>query len=243
MKGVRGKMMGVIAQIATTLIAVVLTLLAAYILFLSTSQANIDAEVQSEGARIVELLRKSPTYQVQIPYLEMFLRQHYQQKHPELSGAALLYRIVFDVNLSKGFKEKNQEIEDVAAKGNEPGELTSRVTLWAVQESFTMLAPSRVVRPIYSIAKSYGATPNTSPEPQEALFPFGLLGVENWIREFRIVEQTVSLANIVPIKTFTVENVKNFLNNAPDFYKRLEVHNYGDWLTEMEKTVAGLRAF
>src|SRR4029434_517936 len=96
MKGVRGKMMGVIAQIATTLIAVVLTLLAAYILFLSTSQANIDAEVQSEGARIVELLRKSPTYQVQIPYLEMFLRQHYQQKHPELSGAALLYRIVFD---------------------------------------------------------------------------------------------------------------------------------------------------
>jgi hypothetical protein len=231
-------MMGVIAQITTTVVALVLTLLAAYIVFLSTSQANVEAEIQSEGAKIVELLRKSPTHRLQIPYLDMFLRQHYQQKHPELSGASLLYRIVFDAHFSKGLMERNPEVEEVAATGNEPGELTGRVTLWAVQESFTMLAPSQVAHPIYSIARSYGTTPNTSPEPQEALFPFGLLGVENWLREFRIVEQTVSLANIFPVKNLTVESVKSFLKNASDFYKKYSVNDYGEWLTEMETAVA-----
>jgi hypothetical protein len=233
-------MMGVTAQIATAIIALVLTLVAAYIVFLSTSQANTEAQILEEGARIVELLRKSPAQQVQIPYLDMFLRQHYQQKHPDLSGAALLYGILFEANLSSGLVNKNLEIEEVGAKGNAPGELTSRITLWVVQESFTMLAPSGVSRPVYSISRSYGPNPDISPGSQEAVFPFGLLGVEHWLREFRIVEQTVSLANIFPVKDSTVENIKKFLSDGPEFYRSFQKYDYGDWLTRMEQAVAVL---
>lgn len=233
--------MGIIPQITTTFIALVLTLLAGYVVFLSTTRANIEGEIQVEGAKIVDELQRSATFEVPLPYTDIFLLQHYQAKYPNLSGPTLPYRIVFDLQGRFLFdKESMKETLDIAAKGNAPGNLSGRITLWAVQQSVASLLPSRVPWPGHRSVRTFGDLPASSQEPQEALFPFGPLGVDNWVRQFRIVQETMALVTSPISRDIALGDLQEFLRDAPEFYKRFQGYNYGDWLVKMDSTLAAL---
>jgi hypothetical protein len=174
-------MMPVLAQVSATFLAIFLTVLAGYLIFLKTTSANIEAEIQGEGAQIVEEIRRTPAYQVRIPFNGDAFFQAYQRQSHNITGIALVYLIAFDV-----VTEDAPEIFEMAQRGNISGRLSGRLALWLVQRALTALVPSGVPWPgpksgyafgrgVTSIsgppsAKAFTDAPKLAPPAQELFF-------------------------------------------------------------------------
>jgi hypothetical protein len=213
-------MMGVLSQIAATFLVLFLTLLVVYIVFLSTSRTNFDAEIQAEGYKIANILRSvdivfnSPHY-----YSDAFLLATYQSKHPQLSRLELLEKIVDDLVLGAVHHSTDlSELYRIAERGNRPGRLPGRIALWIVKESVFLI--------------------NSRPAPtQEMLFPFGPLGVESWLRDFNRALRNVRIISSPVIKEILLNDLQQFIDNTPENNTIFGQFDYRVWLGNTRETV------
>lgn len=220
-------MLGTLAQIVATFVALVLTLLAGYAIFLSTSRAQVDADIQEQGLLIVEELGRSVTYKPPyIPNEIFYWLEAYQRQHPNMSGIALLKRLAEDllgvrefvgVSLSQSFGlEQNKEISKKER---------SRIALGVAQHAVSLLVPSEDLWPGPRPGIYPWRLPDLTKHDRGALFPFGPLGAERWAKEFGEVRDVVKL--IASASTF----------EEPFDESRAGDFRFKDWRKQLEQTM------
>ncbi|HEX3034712.1 MAG TPA: hypothetical protein VHT73_06190 [Thermodesulfobacteriota bacterium] len=221
-------MLSLLAQIVTTFLAILATFLAAYGIYLISNQANIDAEIQKEGTEIVNKLQKAPIKKIPLLYHDIDLYSSYKIQNPDLGGIDLLQKIARDLLFEK------DKIVEIATEGNVSGKATGRVAFWLLQRSLDSLAPNKVYWP----GRGGLITSSSRSSEQESLFPFGPIGVKNWLQDFPKVNYVLKF--LLLNKDIFLSDYKQFLAELDSPWKEqdyLHKFDYASWLNEMEDTV------
>lgn len=227
--------MGLLAQIVAGFVALALTLVAAYVVFLSSSRANLEAEVQREGQQIAEYLRRTDIFEPQPPYIDIYLLQAYQKKHPDLSKRKLLYRIAYDLTSATVFHSVDfSEFFEIAQRGNIPGKLSGRIALWVVQQSLASLVPRETEWP--RTVANFPEIPQSFSLLHRASFPFGPLGLNTWLDEFKLVRETIALITFPIHRRFFLEDLRLFFDEAEKDALPWQRFDYKQWIENVEKS-------
>lgn len=224
-------MISTLAQIITTFLAIMATFLAAYGIYLASTQANIDAEIQQGGAEIVNELQRAPVDKIPLAYFDIFLLNHYRTKYPNLGGIDLFEKATTDLILST-----DPSAMEIAEKGNIPGRVRGRVAFWVLMRALDYLAPGKVYWP----GRHGLITSSTSYTEQEFLFPFGPIGVKNWLEDFAKVQHIFKVILSTVYRYFILEDYRQFLKELDSPWKEakdLHEFDYSKWLSEMEFTL------
>lgn len=225
-----------LAQIIATFLAIGATFLAAYLIYLYSSRANIDEKIQIEGSEIATNLRSAPTYKnlFSSSVLGDSLIKKYQTKYPNESRLHIFEKIASDLVGAGVFnKEDSLNMLSAAEFGRVKDYIIGRVYFWLVETSMDYLVPEEVYWPGRGHVKRLNYPPATS---QTELFPFGPLGVEQWTSDFQVILNYLDFLHTH--KEFFLNDIEQFIEKSDDDLKNLySKFDYKNWLLGMEKVL------
>lgn len=223
-------MMKILPQIVTTFLAVGATFIAAYLIYLYSSQANIDEKIQIKGSKIVSLIKKAPTYKLGFLSNDLNLVNNYREKYPNKSLIFIYEKISNDLISAHLFKNKDSIDRLASFKTDNP--MGPTVWLYLMQKSVHYLSPSEIWWPGRGFVQAQGSLP---PTPKQAeLFPFGPLGVEKWSDDFQIIRNYTHF--LYTYKDILLDDVQSFVNQIDESpqkerYKKI---NFAEWIENIE---------
>jgi hypothetical protein len=227
-------MIKTLPSIIATFLSVGATFLAAYWIYLHTVQSNLEDKIQNRGSEIATQLKNAPTFKMLALY-DSYLLKEYQARYPEKPYISILEKIASDL-ISAGVFQNKEEMEQLSViqKNNLQGPVIGRVFIWLIEKSLDFLSPPEINWPGRRRISSLTPPPQSN---QEALYPYGHLGVEEWSNDFRRIKNYVDFL-LIHKKTFLndmnqfVAQLESKNNKFADLYKK---YDYEVWLSEMEE--------
>lgn len=231
-------MMKTLPQIVTTFLAVGATFIAAYLVYLYSSQANIDEKIQIKGSKIVSLIKKAPTYKLHLWSNDYYLVKAYKEKYPNKSLIFIYEKISNDLMIAIHYTQKVQSSILASFEknnSNSKGPILGRIYLNLMRKSVDYLSPREIWWPGRWGSLARG---NLLPTPKEAeLFPFGPLGVEKWSDDFRIIRNYTN--SLYYYKHMFLNDLQSFINQSDDEVN-YNKSNYKEWIDNTENLLSNI---
>lgn len=244
-----------VVQIVSTFLTVGLGLLAAYAIFLFSSEANIDEEIQSEGAKIVSCLQELPVYITDgIPIVTSIdsLIRSYTSRNPEKGHQEILHLIGSDLlrassTIDLGDKAdayaQNGKINLLGYRNKEEGgrSFLGRLFVSWVVAYLDYFEPTVIFSWAWERGRSYSGIlrqPGLLKKGRLDLFPYGSYGVEKWSRDFIEFAQSLRMMGIIAVYLFD-RDWKRFIAEEQNMYDRTTFleFKFVDWYKRVMKTV------
>jgi hypothetical protein len=232
-------MMSLIAQLVTTYLALVLATLAAYAIFLLTTQATIDADIQKLGGEIKQDVADAHVLDAPVLYADIFLLQEYRKEHPGDSDLALLSRIASELSFAalpfpEGEAQSFPSAEamlTLAAKGNMPGPIRGRLAVWTIRESFGALVGRRGDLGVSAFV--LGQQVRTNFGSAKLLFPEGPLAVDPWLDRASLATGAVSAVLFPFQRPVLVADLDKYVKGA-EMRRAISAYDFKTWWDRAE---------
>jgi hypothetical protein len=233
----------------TTFLTFVSIVIAIYIYF-DTSRAEIDSQIQLEGADIISILQTAPTYEM-AHYCSGFdeALKTYQKEYPSMSRTLILEQIGLDLSRDPIKQESVSRLSAFIAdetNKTEPNKIPIvDIFLWLVVKSIDDLAPKS--------AFWHGRCGKFMLGDQRYLenideFPYGLSGVKEWSDNFKIKKNLIDTLHkkfdTYKSTDYDFDNFK-YCNDKPALprkdviilIKNTYSKDYQEWLDNMQATL------
>ena len=231
-------MLKTLPQIIATFLAVGATFIAAYLIYLYSSQANIDEKVQVRGAEISNLLVSASTYKLRFWNSDTFLIKKYKEVYSQEPLVLIYHKIASDLTMSVISPDFNKDATERLAsfkRGNLEGPIHGRIFFQLIRNSMDYLAPPEVWWP--GKGNIIGGTDLPKSTQQAELYPFGPLGVEKWSNDFRIIKKYIDY--LYYHKHDFIDDVESYIEQVEDksLQKAYKKNDFNKWADEIEGTL------
>ena len=230
-------MMKTLAQIVATFLSIGLTFFAAYLVYLFSSQANIDEKIQVKGYNVTSLLRETSQKSYEkVPFFPgYYLLTQYEEWNPDKTHLDILNIIANHLYFAV-FGEDTHEFRTLSSfeKGDTKRPFLGRVFLWLIQDYMDHITPGKIKS---DRVKIYPPVDDMLLKRQLELFPSGPLEVERWSNN--VTNSMRSIKDLFSRKKIFLSDLRKFTeelddNKSKDWYNRFD---YDAWLDMVYKTL------
>ncbi|MEW6715351.1 MAG: hypothetical protein AB1306_09720 [Nitrospirota bacterium] len=224
-------MVKTLSQIVATILSVEAAFMAAFLVFLFTSQASLDEQIKEEGLQIARILRDPPTTKLSVFADGYKLLEKYKERYPKESQSriSLLNSMVKRIILSSvvGKPPAQSSLENKISTFPEIG----RAYIWIIEEYMECLSGNMYIHFAGSLGE--GDVESKFNYKEEA-FPYGLKDTVKWSNEFIVIMNAYGILSTPFKKDHYLSTFEKYLQQ-PEINKFVKDINYRQWMQETKE--------
>jgi len=215
-------MIKILPQIVGTFLAIGCTFIAAYMIYIVSTQTSIDEKIQNEGALISSIFEDYPKRRNPFWAGDILLMK-YEDIYPDKERIALLNKIGLDlITASLGTYSGDGEsiTQRLSSYANDGLPYKGRIFFYLIHE---YIEKSLIHDPDPSRVRSFGedARRNGIVEERSQLFPYGPFGLQSWLELFRKIRGPYEMLYRMR---------EEFIDDLNEYLEKLQDGSHKEWL-------------